>query len=102
MKSRIIINPEDLKIVQQILKKHLPSSATVRVFGSRVTGTNKKFSDLDLAINADPPLSLSTMADLLHDFEESNLPYKVDIVDWSTIDESFKEIIRQNSIVLEF
>ena len=33
---------------------------------------------------------------LRDDFEESDLPFKVDIVDWNTIDEKFRSIIHHD------
>jgi predicted nucleotidyltransferase len=62
----------------------------VWVFGSRAKKTRKPFSDLDLAIDAASPLAYSTLVNLKNDFEESDLPYKVDVVDWHLIDKGFQ------------
>ncbi len=67
-----------------------------RMAGARV----KKFSDLDLAVKGDQPLPLSTLAALAEDFTESDLPYKVDIVDWATASERFRAIIESSHVVL--
>lgn len=96
MKS-IKVSSHELMIVLEILKKHLPAKTTVWAFGSRVKGNIKKFSDLDLVIDANgKPLSLATMAQLAYEFEESSLPYKVDIVDWQNIDDVFKKLIQED------
>ena len=63
------------------------------VFGSRAENKQKPFSDLDLAIDAKNPLSYSILVDLKNDFEDSDLPYKVDVVDWHLIDEAFQDKI---------
>jgi hypothetical protein len=34
-------------------------------------------------------------------FEESELPYKVDIVDWSTMSENFRKLIQASLIDIE-
>lgn len=92
--NQLDIRPQDLTIVTNILNKHLPANTTVWVFGSRAKGTARPFSDLDLAIDIDHhPLPLKLLTTLLDEFEESDLPYKVDIVDLNTIDEEFKKII---------
>jgi len=52
----------------------------IYLFGSRARGTEKIGSDVDLAIVSDNPLS-EELALLREIFEESNLPYKIDIVD---------------------
>ena len=72
----------------------------VWAFGSRVTGSAREYSDLDLALITTEPLPLSRMADLVTCFEESNLPFKVDLVDWACTSENFRKIIMVNKIVL--
>lgn len=78
--------------VCRILRRHVPGRI-VRVFGSRVQGTAKPFSDLDLAIMGDEPLDFRTHAALKDAFAESNLPFRVDLVDWATTSDIFKGII---------
>jgi len=93
------ITPEQVKIIRQILKKQLPVNTKVWLFGSRATKAKKEFSDLDLAIDSNQTLSLSIMASLEHDFSESDLPYKVDIVDLNNISESFRKKIQTEMIL---
>src|SRR5690606_14938031 len=61
----------------------------------------KPYSDLDLAIITDKPLSLAVSAALADDFSESDLPWKVDVVDWTTISASFREIIERDKVVVQ-
>lgn len=89
----IEITEKEREIVQQILQRIVPEYP-VWVFGSRVKGTAKPFSDLDLAIITDKPLSLQKHAELVEAFSESDLPWKVDIVDWAATSEQFKAIIQ--------
>lgn len=98
MITTIDILPSHLKIVKDILEKYLPANATVWVFGSRATGKAKKFSDLDLAIDIGKPISSSIMTELAFDFEESDLPYKVDLLDWATISNNFKSNIENDRV----
>jgi len=99
MKS-IDVKSEHLDIVKSILREHLSNKARVLVFGSRVTGKAQPFSDLDLAIDAGHTLSLEEMAMLNDQFEQSTLPYKVDVIDWYNIDEAFKKLIQADCISL--
>ncbi|MES2935369.1 MAG: nucleotidyltransferase domain-containing protein [Pseudomonadota bacterium] len=89
----IAITPEQWMIVSAILQKHVPDKE-VWAFGSRATHTAKPHSDLDLAIISDIGLSLSLLAAVEHDFSESDLPFKVDVVDWATITPVFRGIIQ--------
>ena len=100
MKRTVMLQPEYLKLIEEILKHHLNVAATIWMFGSRVTGNAKKFSDIDLVIAANEPISFEIMAAIASDFEESDLPYKVDIVDAATISELFRENIQSQLILL--
>ena len=96
----IDIREDHWDIVQGILQKHVPQYE-VWAFGSRAKWTAKQYSDLDLALITDKPLSLDISASLSDDFSESDLPYKVDIVDWATTSESFRKIIEQDKVVVQ-
>jgi type I restriction enzyme S subunit len=96
----IDVHPDHWTIVQEILQKNVPQYE-VWAFGSRTTWKAKKFSDLDLAIITDKPLSLDISASLRSDFSESDLPWKVDIVDWATTSESFRKIIEREKVVIQ-
>lgn len=90
-------------IIQNILR-HLVPKGEIWVFGSRAKFTAKPFSDLDIAIvgslSGQPALSLGEMADLGDAFSGSDLPYKVDIVDWSSISEEFKKVIDEHRVLI--
>ena len=90
----------EINVVLKILNDHVPEFDVV-VFGSRAGGEPAKFSDLDLAIITDDPLGFARIADLNDAFNESDLAFKVDLVDWTTTSESFRKIIRANSFVIK-
>ncbi|RKU26900.1 restriction endonuclease subunit S [Candidatus Poribacteria bacterium] len=96
----IDLNPKHFETVQHILAKHVPG-CEVRAFGSRVKWTAKDYSDLDLAIVGSKPLTLRQTGQLAEAFEESNLPMRVDVLDWHTISEEFKEIITEEYEVIQ-
>lgn len=96
----IDLKPRDWEIVRDILARHVPQYE-VWAFGSRTKGTAKEYSDLDLAIISDEPLTLPLSASLVDEFVESDLPMKVDVVDWATTSEAFRKIIEQNKIVIQ-
>jgi type I restriction enzyme S subunit len=94
------LNPRDLEIVRTILARHVPQYE-VWAFGSRVKGTAKKYSDLDLAIITAQPLGLALSSAIADDFAESDLPIKVDVVDWATTGEAFRRIIENEKLVIQ-
>lgn len=96
----IDLNPRDWEIVRNILARHVPQYE-VWAFGSRAKGTAREYSDLDLAIITDHPLGLSMSAAISDDFVESDLPIKVDVVDWATTSEAFRRIIESDKVVVQ-
>jgi type I restriction enzyme S subunit len=90
----------DLNYVRDVLRRLVPDR-DVHAFGSRVTGRSRKFSDLDLAIMGETPLTTATLADLDEAFDESDLPFKVDILDWATTSETFRAIVRKDAAPLQ-
>lgn len=89
MTRAIDIAPEHLAQVQAILARHLPAGVEVLVFGSRARGGAKRFSDLDLALKDVGPLDPTVMAHLVDAFEESSLPWRVDLVDYYALTPAF-------------
>ena len=79
--------------IQRILCQQVPQ-AQVFAFGSRVSGTPRKYSDIDLAIALPQPLGLRRLRQLKDAFEDSDLPICVDIVDWSLADPDFKAAVK--------
>lgn len=102
MTKVIDLKAEYLEIVCNVLRKNLPADAKVGIFGSRTTGKAKEFSDIDLVIDLGKPLPLSISAKLAYDFEESNLPYRVDVVDWHSISDSFRERIAKDRVDIHY
>lgn len=96
----IDIEPDHLHIVMDILRDHVPRHQ-VWAFGSRATGKAKRYSDLDLAIITDEPLPPASQAALADAFSESDLPWRVDVVDWSTTSDAFRKIIARDKVVLQ-
>ncbi len=96
--STIDISPDHLQIVCNILYKHLPADIQIWIFGSRVKSMAYRGSDIDIAVEGTGRIDHNTMTDLSIDFEDSDLPYTVDIVDLKSISAKFREIIDAQKI----
>ena len=94
------LRPDHWVIVCSILRQHVPDRE-VLAFGSRATWTAKDYSDLDLAIMGDEPLSPDATSALAERFSGSDLPFKVDLVDWARIDDGFRGIIRRHGVAVQ-
>lgn len=97
-----MVKPATLQITEQQwqqvaeILQHYLTDYPVLAFGSRVNGTPKPYSDLDL----EQPLPLSLLAEVTEAFSESDLPWKVDLVDWATTSERFRQVIQQQKLVV--
>ncbi len=81
------------KEIKRIILQFLDTSKyKVFIFGSRATGEAKKFSDYDIGIIGERPVPSRVKVLIEEALEESNLPYKVDIVDFTLVSSSFKEV----------
>ena len=91
----IFLEKRHLQKVHDILQRFVPDYE-VWAFGSRVHGRRlKPFSDLDIVLIADHPLELSHYGMIKEAFSESDLPIRVDVVDWANLGDSWKEMIHK-------
>lgn len=90
------MEPRHWDIVQNILAQY-PYS--FYAFGSRAKGNPKILSDLDLCFFDQIPSN--ALLQLEEDFEESDLPYKVDIVDWNKCSDTFREMIKNDLVKIK-
>ena len=88
----IDLQPQNEQIVKRILRQHVPE-AVVYAFGSRVSLTAKPHSDLDLVIVGKETIPIQRLHLLEEAFADSDLPFRVDVLDWQTISDSFREQI---------
>lgn len=101
MSAPLALSQDEIATVLAILKAHLPEGTLVHAFGSRATGRCKPWSDLDLVIEGAEALPLSLLAALAEAFAESELPWKVDLVDRRGVSEEFARIIDRTKVSLE-
>jgi predicted nucleotidyltransferase len=98
----INLSQAELAIVRAILGTRLPQGTRAWVFGSRATAAAQRYSDLDLALEGEKRLSPDVLGDIAEALSESDLPYKVDVVDLRSVDPTFRAIIEPDMISLPF
>ncbi len=94
----IDITTEQRKTLLALLERDLPGT-TAWVYGSRVKWTARPESDLDLVVFTTPAQE-RRVSDLRDAFEESSLPFRVDLFVWDGIPEQFRERIEAEHVVL--
>lgn len=77
------------KKVELVLGRLLPETE-VRLVGSRTRRGAKRQADIDLLVMRPKPLSLRERAILNTAFEESDIPFRVDVLEWECLTPSFR------------
>ena len=95
----IDLSPHHLETVKRILDEHVPG-CEVKAFGSRATWTATDYSDLDLLVLGQSEVAGATLSRLNEAFEESDLPMRVDVVDWHGISPAFRKLIEPSCVRL--
>ena len=91
----IDIKEKHLSIIREILKEY---PYVFYVYGSRAKKKAKKNSDLDLCYKEKIPGKI--IFAIKEQFEESDLPFKVDIASWENLSPTFQKLIEKDLIVL--
>ena len=92
------ISPKHLEIVKTILSEFVPD-CEVRAFGSRCDGTARKHSDLDLCVCGSGKLDWQLLANLKDALMESELPFRIDLLDYHAIPVHFRENIDKSEVI---
>ena len=87
----IDLDKKYIDIIKKTINSEL-SNYKLYIFGSRVKGNAKKYSDIDLAIESNELTDkIKSRLDFL--FENSTIPYEIDIINLNTITENFRNCI---------
>lgn len=90
---------EILQEIRQLTREQLKGhEVDVYLFGSWAKGTQARTSDVDLRIDAHQPLPAGTLATLRERLEENHIPYRVEVVDLSTVAPAFREAVIREGI----
>ena len=92
----IDVEPRHLKMVQSIFAHHLPFKK-VWAYGSRVKWTARKTSDLDCVVFGATDMEIYKAQEA---FDESDIPFEVQLLNWETIPDDFKENIKKEYFVM--
>jgi predicted nucleotidyltransferase len=96
----IDLAPNQLEYVVAMLQRLFPHEE-VWAFGSRIRSTAKPYSDLDLAVVGETKLPFARFLDALNAIEESELPFRVDLLDYHRVKPSFQAILQQEHVVIK-
>lgn len=92
----IDLEPRHLKKIRSIFARHLPYKK-VWAYGSRVKWTASNTSDLDCVVFGANDIEIANAREA---FDESDIPFEVQLLNWDTIPDDFKENIKKGYFVL--
>ncbi len=95
-----MIDLEDkyIDFIKKTISRYL-NNCEIFLYGSRVKGTARKYSDVDIAILSDS-LTEKIKLKIISEFENSTFPYNIDIIDLKTISNDFMKQINNSLIKL--
>lgn len=96
----IDLTQEQISIINRILASNVPGYE-VWAFGSRINKSSSKHSDLDLAIISSDTIDWHVIEDLRDSFASSNLPFIVDVIDFSSLDDGIASGIKKEHVVIQ-
>ncbi len=99
--AHLDLQPQHLALLCQLLQQHLPQ-AEVWAYGSRVNGDGHEASDLDLVVRQPADLTQETrqLDEMREALVESDLPIRVDLVDWARIPATFHREIERAYVMI--
>ena len=80
--------------VDVVLRRFLPETE-IRLVGSRARSGAKRQADIDLLVMRPKPLSPRERALLNTAFEESDIPFRVDVLEWECLAPAFRELLTE-------
>jgi type I restriction enzyme S subunit len=93
----IDLEPRHLKKIRSIFAGHLPYKK-VWAYGSRVKRTASNTSDLDCVVFG---ATDSEIANAREAFDESDIPFEIQLLNWDTIPDDFKKNIKEGYFILQ-
>ena len=88
-----------LKLKELIIDFLKYDNVKVVLFGSRARGDNYISSDVDIGIIPQEKFAKNKITLLKENVENLNIPYKVEIVDFSGVSESFRKETLKEAVV---
>ncbi len=87
-------------LIKKTVQKYLGADVRVFMFGSRATGKNRRWSDVDIGISGNQKIAGSKLVEIESDLSESDIPYLVEIVNFQSVSTEFAKVALSSKIDL--
>lgn len=95
--SKIQIHEKQRKLIRDLIDRYLPNTE-IWAYGSRIRGGATIRSDLDLVAFTTEEQK-HELYELREAFEESDLPFRVDLFTWDALSDNMQHSIEQEYVV---
>ena len=96
-----MVDQKTKKQIKAAVKKHLPNpNYQIFLFGSRASAQNQRWSDLDIGILGKEKVPGHTLVRIEEELENSRISFKVDVVDFRTVSDQFRNLALRKTITL--
>ena len=93
--TELLMSNQAKKILTQILSKY---PYQFYAYGSRVKGTARKYSDLDICYQEEIPSY--KVVEIEEELENSDLPFIVELVNWKHMRPAFQQAIQKDLVLI--
>jgi len=101
MESKTAVYESSLELLKSLIKDVFKGEhVTVVLFGSRARGDNLETSDMDIGILPGKDMNKDKITLFREKIENSNVPYKVDLIDLSQTSKEFTDKVLKEGILL--
>ena len=99
--DHLALKIKHMRIVLQLAEAYAPD-AELWAYGSRVKGTSHEGSDLDLVLRCgcSGPEAQGQLSKLQQALRESDLPMRVEIHDWASLEPEFQREVERAYVVI--
>lgn len=95
----LALTDREREVIKNILAGIIPD-ADYLVFGSRLGNHHHRYSDLDIAVKATDKIPLLQLSTIEEAFAQSDLPFRVEIVDLNRASPEFRLLVELNHVRL--
>ncbi len=85
------------KIILPIIEQYLPNTKVI-LYGSRARGDDTAGSDIDIALDSGTRIEDRILSNIVYALEESSLPIKFDLVDFTAVSDALKKDILHDGV----
>ncbi len=101
MKSKSTVYESSLELLKDMARDVFKGeNVAVILFGSRGRGEHLETSDIDVGILSKGEVNKSKITLFREKIENSNIPYKVDVVDLSRASKEFTQVVLKEGVII--